>query len=203
VPAIADPGDLGAAVRASRRARGWTQAELARRAGTTRQWVSGFENGHPRAELGIALRLLDAAHLSLATTPAPPGDLAPRRLTARSVARAIREELERDDEIFALRLLGRAIADFRDLEEPVALAAFLAPPPSTGDPRWDTLLAAALSRECRKRDMAIPEWTRVPPLSTFWFVDDDPILTARTMQRTPIDLRNKGIWLDGNALETA
>jgi hypothetical protein len=40
-------------------------------------------------------------------------------------------------------------------------------------------------------------------LRSFWFPDDDPILSARTMQRTPLDLRNKGIWLDGRALETA
>jgi hypothetical protein len=46
-------------------------------------------------------------------------------------------------------------------------------------------------------------WTKVPPLPRFWFPDDDPILNARTMQRTPLDLRNKGIWLDGRALETA
>jgi hypothetical protein len=30
----------------------------------------------------------------------------------------------------------------------------------------------------------------------------DPILTARTMQRTPIDFAARGIWLDANALET-
>ena len=30
----------------------------------------------------------------------------------------------------------------------------------------------------------------------------DPILTARTMQRTPVDFAARGIWLDANALET-
>jgi len=29
----------------------------------------------------------------------------------------------------------------------------------------------------------------------------DPILTARTMQRTPVDFAARGIWLDTNALE--
>lgn len=199
-----EPTDLGAAVRAARRARGWTQASLARQAGTSRQWVSGFEQGRERAELGMAMRLLAAVGLSLSTAPTPPvtpGQTG--RFTMRSVARAIRLELEDDDATFALRLLGQAVAELRSLEAHEDVAAFLAAPPSTGDPRWDTLLAAAVSRECRHRGIPTPGWTRVPPLRTFWFPDDDPILTARTMQRTPVDLRNKGIWLDARALETA
>lgn len=34
-----------------------SQAELARRIGASRKWVVGFEQGAPRAELGLALRL--------------------------------------------------------------------------------------------------------------------------------------------------
>lgn len=152
----------------------------------------------------MAMRLLAAVGLSVSTSPTPPVTAGQTlQLTVRSVARAIRLELEDDDATFALRLLGRAIAELRSLDSSDDLAAFLAAPPSTGDPRWDTLLAAAISRECRHRGLPIPDWTRVPPLRTFWFPDDDPILTARTIQRTPVDLRNKGIWLDARALETA
>ncbi|MEQ1785505.1 MAG: helix-turn-helix domain-containing protein [Acidimicrobiales bacterium] len=203
MPVAIDPADLGAAVRAQRRALGWTQAHLAALAGTSRQWVSGFEQGRERAELGMTLRVVEALGLSIATAVIAPVVDAGAWLTAASVARAIRQELEDGDATFAMRLLGQAVAELRALRDPDAIAAFLAPPPSTGDPRWDTLLAAAISRECRHRGFPIPNWTRVPPLRTFWFPDDDPILTARTMQRTPLDLRNKGIWLDARALETA
>jgi y4mF family transcriptional regulator len=203
VPTIADPVDLGAAVRAARRARGWTQATLAARAGTSRQWVSALEQGHPRGELGMALRVIDAAGLSLGTATAPPPEGPRSQLTARSLARAIRNELEAGDTTFALRLLGRGVAELRRLEAAEELSVFLAEPPSTSDPRWDTLLATVVARECRLRGLPVPPWTRVAPLERFWFPDDDPILNARTMQRTPLDLRNKGIWLDGRALETA
>jgi y4mF family transcriptional regulator len=203
VQAAVEPADLGAAVRAARRTRGWTQATLAERAGTSRQWVNAFEQGRERAELGMALRVVQAVGLSLGTASAPPPDAPSHQLTARSLAREIRRELEDGDTTFALRLIGQAVAELRGLDEAGELESFLAAPPSTGDPRWDTLLAAVVARECRLRGLPIPRWTRVPPLPRFWFPDDDPILNARTMQRTPLDLRNKGIWLDGRALETA
>lgn len=55
--------ELGAAVRAARRDQGLTQADLAARIGATRAWVSAFENGKPSAELGLALRTIDALGL--------------------------------------------------------------------------------------------------------------------------------------------
>lgn len=151
----------------------------------------------------MALRVIAAVGLSLETANAGPPEALPARLTARALARAIRQELQEGDTTFAMRLLGQAVAELRGLDDPENLAAFLAAPPSTGDRRWDTLIAAVVARECRLRALPIPIWTRVPPLERFWFPDDDPILNARTMQRTPLDLRNKGIWLDGQALETA
>lgn len=55
--------ELGAAVRAARREQGLTQAELAGRIGATRAWVGAFEGGKPTAELGLALRAIDALGL--------------------------------------------------------------------------------------------------------------------------------------------
>ncbi len=146
---------------------------------------------------------LDALGLELRTSARRPAGPPQRAwMTAADVAEAIREELARGDTDFALRMLLRGIADLRALLDPGDLAAFLAEPPSTGDHRWDTLLAAAVSRELRLRDLAAPRWTTVPALATWWFPAADPVLDARTMQRTPIDLSIKGIWLDANALET-
>lgn len=49
--------DVGALVRAERKRRGMTQAELATRLGTGRDWVVRLEKGNPRLE---AQRVLDA-----------------------------------------------------------------------------------------------------------------------------------------------
>ena len=57
--------DLVAAARGRRKSLGWTQSELADRAHVSRQWISEFEAGKPTAELGLAIRLLDALDLRL------------------------------------------------------------------------------------------------------------------------------------------
>lgn len=201
--AVRNQQDLAAVVRSARRRMGWSQTELARNAGTTRQWVSLVEGGHPRAEMGMVLATLNALGFDLSAV-APRSDAAPGRtwMTAADSAEAIREELVRGDTDFALRMLTRAVADFRALDEPSDIAAFLVEPASTGDHRWDALLAAAISRECRTRGLRAPAWTNVEPLTPWWFPAADPVLDARTMQRTPIDLSIKGIWLDERALET-
>ncbi|MDO5662555.1 MAG: helix-turn-helix domain-containing protein [Brachybacterium sp.] len=56
---ISTPHDLGAAVRDARTAAQLTQAELAERAGVSREWLIGLERGtRPRAELTKILHVL-------------------------------------------------------------------------------------------------------------------------------------------------
>jgi len=134
-----------------------------------------------------------------------PGAGRPRRtwLTAPEAATAVRDELDAGDEVFAMRIVARLLADLRALERPGDITRCLAPPSTTGDRRWDTLVAAAVGRECRHKGVVdTPTWTDPSPLSTWWFpLLADPILTARAMQRTPVDLAARGIWLDARALE--
>lgn len=198
---ISNPADAGAAVRAARHATGLTQAELAARAGVGRQWLVNLERGHQRAELGKTLAVLNTLGIMLATRPTPPPPPGRTWLTIADAAEAIREELARGDTDFALRLLGRALSELQDLTDPTDRAAFLAEPPSTGDHRWDTLLAAAVARACRHTGITAPTWTRVEPLESWWFPVFDPVLVARTFQRTPVDFAALGIWLDERALQ--
>lgn len=44
---------------------GLTQTELAEKAGVSRKWISTFEQGSPRAELELVLRLIDSLGLDL------------------------------------------------------------------------------------------------------------------------------------------
>lgn len=62
--AVADAVDrIGGVVRRARKEQGLTQAEVARRAGVSRVFVIDLEAGHPRAELGKALAVLDVLGL--------------------------------------------------------------------------------------------------------------------------------------------
>jgi HTH-type transcriptional regulator/antitoxin HipB len=62
---IRTPADLGAIIREHRKLRGWDQAQLAKRIGTSRQWIIAVEKGRARAELGLVLRAVNALGLQL------------------------------------------------------------------------------------------------------------------------------------------
>jgi len=63
---IRTPVELGAVLRGSRLRRGWTQADLAARAGVSRAFVIDIERGRrERAELGRVLALVRALGLAI------------------------------------------------------------------------------------------------------------------------------------------
>ncbi len=71
--------DIAAVARGRRLALGLSQADLATRAGVSRQWISGFESGKPGAELGLVIRLLYALDLKLSIEEG--ADLPPRSVS--------------------------------------------------------------------------------------------------------------------------
>jgi HTH-type transcriptional regulator/antitoxin HipB len=57
--------DLGAAVKARRKALVLDQGSLAARVGVSRQWIGALEQGKPGAELALVLRTLRALDMPL------------------------------------------------------------------------------------------------------------------------------------------
>ena len=70
---IRSPADLGAIIRDRRKQLKLDQASFAKLIGVSRQWVIDVEHGHPRAELALVLRAIDALkiHLDAGTARAP------------------------------------------------------------------------------------------------------------------------------------
>ena len=67
---IRTPREVGLLIRERRKEVGFTQAELAERVGSSREWVRLAESGKPRLDLGLALRALAALGITLdAGTP--------------------------------------------------------------------------------------------------------------------------------------
>ncbi len=64
---VRTPADLGAAIRDKRKQLKLDQSTFAKQIGVSRQWVIEIERGHPRAELGLVLRALDALNIHLDT----------------------------------------------------------------------------------------------------------------------------------------
>jgi y4mF family transcriptional regulator len=69
---VRTPADLGAIIRDTRKRLKLDQATLAKRIGVSRQWVIEVEHGHPRAELALVLRALDALTIRLDAGTEPP-----------------------------------------------------------------------------------------------------------------------------------
>lgn len=63
--------DIGALVRDRRRAQRLSQAELAKRLGTSQDWVSRLENGKPTLQIGLVLRALHELGVALSAEDAP------------------------------------------------------------------------------------------------------------------------------------
>jgi len=69
--------DVAATVRGRRQELGLSQAELATRAGVSRDWVNQIEAGKATAEFGLVIRLLDALRLRLDIDVRASGDDTP------------------------------------------------------------------------------------------------------------------------------
>jgi transcriptional regulator with XRE-family HTH domain len=61
--------NFGSELRSARRAAGLTQADLARRAGTSQATLSAYENGHKNPSLATLDRLLAASGARIAVAP--------------------------------------------------------------------------------------------------------------------------------------
>lgn len=128
------PQDLGAAIRDARIARSLTQADLARDAGVSREWLIGIEQGHrPRAELAKILSVLDTLGLPLyAGVPSePPGPessparAAPGETSTEMVTRKAIESFRTTAQVPALAEHGSRTARMLDAGIDPGLAAHL------------------------------------------------------------------------------
>ncbi|MGW8431352.1 hypothetical protein ACWGJ9_09520 [Curtobacterium citreum] len=129
--------------------------------------------------------------------------IAPTELTA-----LIGEALRDGDEEMATRYLPEAIN--RILTDPDELpdSLYEAPAKSTGEQRWDTLIATAFAWAFRQRGLEVPAWmTDVPPLHPAWLLDGDLAASdawrAYIREQTPSDFLDKGILLRERDLRTA
>lgn len=144
---ISTVDDLARLVREKRKGQRLTQAELARRAGVSRQFVSGVEAGHPRAEIGKVLDVLRALSLPALTTASNPPNHPELAEAGTSTTNAVRQ-----DRKFFLSLalheaiLGRMMSDPQRVLERGLRGIQIRSPQVNGGARdllneWDAVLA--------------------------------------------------------------
>jgi hypothetical protein len=119
-----------------------------------------------------------------------------------STASELRDALAAgEDDDGLLRLVIQASDDFRALSDDHGRSAFLAQPESTGDPRFDALLAGLAVHLAREAGMATtPAWTRAPERYVepiWWFgLPAGSGLQAFTLQRTPSCFKSRGVMFN-------
>lgn len=85
--------DVAAALRTARGRAGLTQADLARRTGTSQATVSAYESGRKQPSVDTLSRLLAAAGARLTVEPAERASVRPSRAEHRRVARELAQVL--------------------------------------------------------------------------------------------------------------
>lgn len=116
-------------------------------------------------------------------------------------AAVIARELEAGDIVFALRLLAYTVADVRTHDD---FEVAFAKPTSTGDHRWDALLAGAFAREATASGQTPPDWTKVAPLDEAWWPYEifHEALRERYTRETPPELATLNIVYPASGLES-
>jgi transcriptional regulator with XRE-family HTH domain len=126
--------------------------------------------------------------------------------TLQSTAGQLQRSMASTDEALSsrLRLVAQAISDFRSLRFAHDQRQFLREPDSTGDSRWDALLAGVAARETRQAGLTIPRWTTHPErlCERPWFPTETPSLRAMAFAASPADFAIRNVYLDPAELES-
>lgn len=196
--AIVQPVDAAVVIRAARRRAGLSQAELARRGATTQSAVAAYESGAKEPSMAVLNRLVAAAGCSVAWALAPADS--PVTTTVESIANALR----RADESAALRLAADLFTRLSSAPPPDVAAAIEHDPGSTGDQRWDALVAGLSERAAHAAEVRTPVWTAAASrfLDRWWFLTPYRSLHASVLIDTPAELANRGVFVEEASLRS-
>jgi hypothetical protein len=169
-------------------------AQVARAAGTSETNVSAYERGVKRTSARTERRLravIDAA----AESPIHAARLSTVSATAATLRHGLREAWSTAE---LLRVVRQMRSDATHLRSLTDRAAFYAAPSTTGDPRWDALLAAVVEEDHLHAGQPAPAWTRGHTLRNFWFVPENPDLHAYAFAHSPMSMQVRGVMLDAS-----
>jgi hypothetical protein len=101
------------------------------------------------------------------------------------------------------RLVAEFLEEYR--WEPVDLRHRLlaTEPPSTGDERWDVLLAALAEHLAARDGRGAPAWSEPRQLRRFWFPFNTPAARADAVVHAPAAFRRRGVFVSAHELEVA
>lgn len=186
-----------------REERGLTQEAVASLMGTTQPVVARLEAGGRDPRLSTIERYAAALDIELVTRSATSS----RRTSVGGLASRIRARLERGDEsaTATFREVVQFVDDAVGLDAGAIDLAIRSEPVSTGDRRWDALLAATADWLADGALLPRPRWTgsaRRVLAAPGWFVTPSPKLHRLVRASTPPAFADHGVFVDGASLES-
>ncbi len=185
-------------IRAARRRAGLTQAQLAQRAATTQSAVAAYESGARQPSMATLNRVVLAAGFSVSWA------LADARSPVSDAVEAVARALHAREEAEALRLIAELSTRLTAMSGADVAVAVKDDPGSTGDQRWDALVAGLVERAAHAGGIRTPVWTAAPSrfLERWWFVTPYQSLHASALVDTPPELANRGVFVHEASLQS-
>lgn len=100
--------------------------------------------------------------------------------------------------------MAQLVSDFgyvRAAERPMMVER---EPATTGDPRWDALVAATVEHLCYHGGIDVPAWALAPQrfLDRMWFVSPYRSVHASAFVATPAAFANRGVFVHLDSLQS-
>jgi transcriptional regulator with XRE-family HTH domain len=183
-------------LRQERLASGLTAAQVARAAGTSEPNIAAYERGDKTpnpATLERIRRLLRTG----ATGPIFVNRLVTVPAAAAAVRSGLRDGWSTPD---LLRIVRECLSNSKWATSQADQDAFFSGPSTTGDRRWDALLAGAVEDLFVRSGRLAPAWTRGHGLGRFWFVSGNRAFEAYSLAHSPPSLKVRGVMIDPDDL---
>jgi hypothetical protein len=128
-----------------------------------------------------------------------------QRPSMADVAVEIGTWLAEGDDATALRLALRCVELFERAPVAERLDLVAHEPVSTGNARYDALLAAIAEYLCARQGVLAPDWVDDPSrfLDQWWFVSGIRSLHADAIANSPISFARRGVFVTAGALTYA
>jgi hypothetical protein len=108
-----------------------------------------------------------------------------------------------DDAKTRWKLVWEFLEEYRWEPDDIQRSLLHDEPPTTGDERWDALLAALAEHLAAQHDLAAPEWTEIRVLPRPWFPAELETQRADALVWAPAAFRKHGVYLSARDLEAA
>lgn len=182
----------GTLLREVRRASAVTQRGLAAISGTSQSAIADVEAGRHDPGVDRLERLVRPLGYRVSVLPT-------RRSTVADTAEIVAACLRDGDEERAFRAVIQLADDLASEEPALRVALAVAPPPPTGDRRFDAFIAAVTEHRLVSEKLPVPEWVAAADrLDQPWVVDR--FADQDVAARTPAAFRRRNVLIDETEL---